>query len=136
VTFDHAKSRFALDGAHARLACSGCHRPAERGTATLRLQGLPTACSGCHRDPHADQFAAAGQGTACERCHTSASFAATRFDHGRDASYRLDGAHARLACAACHKPETRNGQTFVRYKPLPSKCSACHATKPVTGGRP
>ena len=55
-----------------------------------------------------------------------------RFDHARDSAYRLDGAHARLACAACHRPETRNGVTFVRYKPLPTTCRAATAR----AGRP
>jgi hypothetical protein len=136
VSFDHARTRFALDGAHTRLACASCHRPAERAGGTTRFVGLATDCAGCHRDPHAGQFTAGGQAARCERCHTSTSFAATRFDHARDASYRLDGAHARLACAACHKQETRNGHTFVRYKPLPTRCGGCHAARPATGGRP
>ena len=62
---------------------------------------------------------------------------ASKFDHARDAAYRLDGAHVRLACAACHRPETRNGVTFVRYKPLPTTCRGCHggSQPPATGER-
>lgn len=136
VSFDHARTRFVLDGAHARVACAGCHRPAERAGVPVRFSGLTSDCAGCHRDPHAGQFAAAGRPAACERCHGVASFSAGRFDHARDSSYRLDGAHARLACAACHKQETRNGQRFVRYKPLPTRCAGCHTATPATGGRP
>jgi hypothetical protein len=135
VSFDHGKTRFALEGGHTRLACASCHR-SEQGKAPLRFRGLALSCAGCHRDPHAGQFVSADKAVSCERCHSSVRFAAVRFDHARDAAYRLDGAHARLACAACHKKETRNGQTFVRYKPLPTTCRGCHASIPASGGRP
>jgi hypothetical protein len=60
---------------------------------------------------------------------------ASKFDHARDAAYRLDGAHVRLACAACHRPETRNGVTFARYKPLPTTCRGCHGgSQPSANG--
>lgn len=140
VKFDHAQTRYPLAGSHARVACAKCHRvPAQAGAeAKLKLSGLATTCEGCHRDPHQGQFARAGKPASCERCHTTDTVKATRFDHARDSAYALDGAHIRLACSACHKPETRGGVTFVRYKPLPTKCSGCHASTPTpsNGGRP
>jgi hypothetical protein len=141
VAFDHGQARFPLAGAHAKVACGRCHRVAESPgvTASLKLVGLATSCEGCHRDPHLGQFARAGQPVACERCHTTETIRATRFDHSRDAAWKLDGAHARLPCSACHKPEQRGAVTFVRYKPLPTKCSGCHADRNATqadGGRP
>ncbi len=134
VTFDHGQTRFALAGSHARVSCSGCHRSTEGGrpTGTLRFAGVPQACEGCHRDPHQGQFAAAGRATSCERCHTTENLKATKFDHARDSTYHLDGAHARLACEACHRRETRGGVSFTRYKPLPTTCSGCHGPS----GRP
>jgi hypothetical protein len=74
----------------------------------------------------------------CERCHTTDDLKPSRFDHTRDAAYELDGAHARLACSACHLLETRNGVTFVRYKPLPTTCRGCHGAsrQPGNGERP
>jgi hypothetical protein len=92
----------------------------------LRFTGLPVTCESCHRDPHAGQFARAGQGTACERCHSSETTRAVRFDHRRDSAYKLDGAHAKLACTACHRTVSRPGGVHVLYKPLPTKCSGCH----------
>jgi hypothetical protein len=126
VSFDHARTRFALAGAHAALACGGCHR--ERATGRLRFEGLPTACAGCHRDPHLGQFARGTDAPACERCHNAGegTWAASRFDHDRDSTFRLEGAHRAVACAACHRPERREGAFFVRYKLQASTCRDCH----------
>ncbi|HSJ09402.1 MAG TPA: cytochrome c3 family protein [Longimicrobiales bacterium] len=50
TSFDHSRTRFPLDGAHSRVACSACHR-AERdasGRVVTRYRPLGTACSDCH----------------------------------------------------------------------------------------
>ncbi|MBK7143001.1 MAG: cytochrome C [bacterium] len=48
-TFDHAKSRFALDGAHRNVACDKCHRPATDGSATwVTYKPLEMTCASCH----------------------------------------------------------------------------------------
>jgi hypothetical protein len=122
------------------VATTPCHvQKSGAGPAgVLRFAGLTQACESCHRDPHQGQFARAGASTSCERCHTTSELKAASFDHGKDAAWPLDGAHARLACSACHRPETRDGVTFVRYKPLPRTCRGCHAQAPQTanGERP
>ena len=57
--------------------------------------------------------------------------------HDRDSRYKLDGAHARLACATCHKPELRGGKRLVFYKPLPLTCAGCHGPqKTAANGGP
>jgi hypothetical protein len=140
VAFDHAQTRYPLSGSHARVACTPCHRrsAAPGAPAVLRFAGVTQTCDGCHRDPHQGQFARPGGASACERCHTTENLKASRFDHSRDAAYKLDGAHARLACSACHRPETRNGATFIRYKPLPTTCRGCHGPsgRPANGEKP
>ncbi len=140
VSFDHAATRFALSGRHARVTCVSCHRLAEpKGSVTKwRFAGLSMACAACHRDPHEGQFVSNGGPVACERCHTTNDTRATGFDHARDSAYALDGAHKRLDCAVCHRTETRDGRKFVRYKPLPKTCRGCHgkSTPPGQGGRP
>ena len=72
ATFDHATmTRFPLEGAHAALACTECHRaPPGAGSA------LPTACAGCHArdDVHQGAF-----GTDCGRCHNGRSFKGAEF---------------------------------------------------------
>jgi hypothetical protein len=128
-SFAHDATRFLLTGGHAKAACLACHKKAEVGTPRerIRFADLPLACDACHRDVHAGQFAAAGI-TRCERCHTSRSWKAELFDHNRDATYHLDGAHSRVACSACHNTEQPEQRAFVRYKPVASKCRDCHAS--------
>jgi hypothetical protein len=132
VRFDHSQARFALTGAHASVACERCHLRLDAGTPRQRprLRGLEMTCQGCHRDPHGGELTRPGLASPCERCHTTASWAASRFDHNRETSYPLDGAHARLACAACHRKETRAGATVLRFKPLGKACKDCHGAQP------
>lgn len=134
--FDHGRTRFALTGRHERVACAACHRAAA-DRSKWRFVGVSTACASCHRDPHLGQFAAAGV-TACERCHTTEDTRATGFDHGRDSSYPLDGAHKAVACALCHRTETKDGRAFVRYTPVPKTCRGCHGKRGAStpGERP
>ncbi len=49
--FDHAiGATFALEGAHARVACSECHPTESRdGVEFVRYRPLATGCSDCHR---------------------------------------------------------------------------------------
>ena len=64
--FDHARTRYRLEGAHRKVACVDCHRaPAPAG---IRLD---FACVSCHArdDVHQSQF-----GARCERCHVTSSF--------------------------------------------------------------
>ncbi len=52
--FDHARTRFALEGKHAVTACNACHPavPVEGGPAIRRYRPLPLTCEGCHADFH------------------------------------------------------------------------------------
>ncbi|HEY6852886.1 MAG TPA: cytochrome c3 family protein [Gemmatimonadales bacterium] len=141
---EHARYRFALDGAHAAVPCVGCHtdltHPATTSSlATVRWTAAPLAftapaggCAGCHATPHGTQFAARPAGSGCETCHSTAAFRpADRFDHNRDAAFPLTGAHQGVACARCH-PAARGtgGALVVRYRPVSAKCESCHSDKP------
>ena len=49
--FDHAKTRFPLEGAHRRTACASCHRPVSvSGRNVVRYRPLETACRSCHAE--------------------------------------------------------------------------------------
>lgn len=126
AAFDHgAWTGFELEGRHAAAACEACHVPAPRdgnGRAFGRSSG--TRCADCHLDPHVGQFAA----RSCEECHASSeTWGSLRFDHARDSRFALDANHAKLACAACHRPTPlANGRTAIRYKPLGTTCVDCH----------
>jgi hypothetical protein len=137
----HATFSFALEGAHRAVACSACHaelRGQRRGMSTLLLAAsgvrqLPftprpsTTCASCHETPHGAQFADRRDGGACESCHSVGAFVpADRFDHEKEASFSLKGAHARVACARCHVP-TPGATPVTRYRPLSTRCESCHS---------
>lgn len=146
----HAAFALPLDGAHRAAPCVACHEefkaaPA-RSTlvrAPLGLASLPftkdhrSRCDACHASPHGSQFAQfRGQG-ACEACHALDTFArASRFDHERDARFSLAGAHAKVACGACHKPPAATVRAAtpangVTYRGTPATCEACHGNRPI-----
>jgi hypothetical protein len=135
----HAGFDFPLEGAHRAVPCPACHktqsrRPALSVTLIGAARPRPAAdysvadqrCSACHKTPHGTQFDARADGGACGGCHGVDGFApADRFDHDRDARFPLKGAHAPVACSACHRA-SRPGAP-VSYRPLSFECSSCHA---------
>tara|TARA_R110002072_G_scaffold109160_1_gene236318 strand:+ start:91747 stop:93810 length:2064 start_codon:yes stop_codon:yes gene_type:complete len=127
--FDHAAfAGFELTGKHGTLACTACHEALSETTSTGRTWGKARGqtCSDCHTDPHQGQFARVGR-TDCRRCHKSANtFATLSFRHNLDSRFQLGEQHRKVACNLCHKSETKDGATIVRYKPLPTKCVDCH----------
>lgn len=63
--FDHASTRFVLDGGHAKVACYDCHKEAKSAGKTSR------ACVSCHQKQDVHDGAFSGQ---CERCHVASSW--------------------------------------------------------------
>ncbi|MFO1271916.1 MAG: cytochrome C [Rubrivivax sp.] len=65
-SFDHAKTRFALEGAHGRTECVKCH--AQPAPAGKTIAPLAFDCGGCHRkeDVHEGRF-----GRRCDQCHNT-----------------------------------------------------------------
>jgi hypothetical protein len=126
---DHAVwTGYPLNEAHAGVSCAACHRPLAQPDEHGRTMGMASqTCSACHADVHAGQFSRQGV-TDCARCHTdSATFAQTTFDHQRDSAYVLDEKHAKLTCAACHRPfDVGGGAKVIRYRPLGTRCQDCH----------
>lgn len=117
---------------HKDAKCEACHvRPAgwvSSKVTALRVTfaSLKTDCVSCHRDVHLGQVS-----QQCETCHVIAqpAFTPTTFTHQR-ASFALTGAHAKVACAQCHKTETgaypASAGTAVRFKPIGADCATCH----------
>jgi hypothetical protein len=65
--FDHGrKTKFPLDGGHAKLKCEACHHKPVKDDARV-----PMACAACHEkdDVHEGKF-----GRMCDRCHTTDKF--------------------------------------------------------------
>lgn len=117
VAFDHGMTDFALEGAHARASCGGCH------PAGTPHREAPSACVDCHRadDPHGSRL-----GDDCSDCHDVRQWATGRFDHG-DTRFPLQGAHRDVDCALCHPN--------ARYEGTASRCASCHLGNDVHRGR-
>jgi hypothetical protein len=111
--FEHARTGFALTGAHAQTGCRGCH-------ATLDFRRTPGACSACHSDVHRGEL-----GADCAQCHTTRTFVdrsgmvrahqLTRFP--------LTGTHLGVDCETCHTPTAQGRLRFVN---TPTECIQCH----------
>ncbi len=116
ASFNHA-SVFPLTGAHATLACSACH-------VNNNFTGLGTTCVSCHltdyNNTNNPNHKSAGLPTECAVCHTTTAWQPASFDHSLT-GFPLTGAHATLACTACHIGGQFNGTT-------PTDCYSCHKT--------
>ena len=125
--FNHNKqSAFHLDGKHLQVRCADCHP-------SVTFKPRPTNCFGCHPEPkvHKGQY-----GTACEQCHSTASFADIRPLHDVG-DFSLKGMHDNIACERCHKdnrPLAGSGnlcinchrQDDIHNNSLSPRCGECH----------
>lgn len=107
--FDHAQTGFPLRASHAKVACADCHR---RG-----LSQLTQSCASCHLDPHAG-----ANSQACAACHNERNWDVPRnfFIHERT-RFPLSGAHAAIACEACHRNARAEALAIT-----PTECDTCH----------
>ncbi|MEZ5925029.1 MAG: cytochrome C [Hyphomicrobiaceae bacterium] len=117
ATFDHNKTRFPLRGLHVGVGCRACHKSAS-------FKNTPLVCAACHEDRvHQGRL-----GTRCEQCHGTKGWPFFKFDHDRQTSFRLTGAHRQTPCHACHKQKNPDSLK------LPVACIACHAADDVHRG--
>ncbi len=145
----HRRYAFPLEGAHAAVPCTACHkelvRPPSRSSLLraagpfppLGLRDPRRRCAECHEDPHRGRFAATAGGAGCERCHVPAAWRpASAFDHARDAGFRLGPAHAKLPCSKCHPATLMTSAPAAPRRPR--RCEDCHtrAMPPSPGDRP
>lgn len=119
VRFDHTEdTKWPLKGRHTEIkSCETCHP-------SRQYSGTPNTCgsAGCHKS---DDIHQGKLGSACETCH--AETGALLFRHNRDSKFKIDGKHAPLLCAECHKS--------VTFKPVPDKCFGCHPEPEIHRGR-
>ncbi|MFA6235548.1 MAG: hypothetical protein WC824_15370, partial [Bacteroidota bacterium] len=116
ATFDHATTKFPLDGAHQAQPCESCHI---NGNYNLSY----TDCWQCHQTDfnqtqqpnHVNaQFA-----HDCTTCHTTTAWKPSTFDHATT-KFPLEGAHRTQPCESCHI----NGDYHLTY----TDCWQCHQT--------
>jgi hypothetical protein len=124
----HASTRFPLLGKHAPLECSKCHKPAGKETV---YHVKFAECTDCHKDRHDGQLKAAPYLNRCQICHSVDSFKPSIFtvELHRNTRYTLEGPHAKLQCAACHrKPApTKGAEDLIVFRFADRSCTACHA---------
>ncbi|RJP73713.1 MAG: hypothetical protein C4532_04095 [Candidatus Abyssobacteria bacterium SURF_17] len=134
VYFDHSTTSFPLAGRHTTVACRSCHlREGPPQVTEVRFAPLSDRCESCHTDVHRGQFAGDETGTDCARCHTPPAWTQLHFDHTRDASFVLDGAHRAVPCNKCHPSVSDQTGRYVRYRGVTTQCAACHGNS--AGGR-
>lgn len=112
-TFDHRRTNFALNGAHAdpkKTECKACHKP------KAKFREAPSDCLSCHQknDYHKGNF-----GEKCVDCHTENNWKEIIFNHDRDTKYPLLGKHKTTKCESCHKVPVAKEKT-------PTLCYSCH----------
>ena len=118
--FDHLKETgYALLGAHSGIDCLTCHRSGNY------KEAIPKDCNGCHR---ADDVHAARFGAHCDECHDNSHWQVASYDHAGRHKFALTGAHADLACTACHTAE-------VAMQKLGTACVDCHRSSDPHGGK-
>lgn len=127
--FDHAQTRYPLEGKHLDLSCESCHKPG------IPRRGLAFAeCMDCHNDYHEGQFAQRTSGGACEECHTVDSFSPSHFtiaDHDQT-EFPLTGGHLAIPCIACHQQNVtarRNNRSMLKIHNFifaALSCQTCH----------
>ena len=153
VTFDHARTRYPLEGKHLQVGCEKCHGqnpPGGLGGAGPRQAGavrrLPhERCSDCHADAHGGQFVNRPEREECASCHRVQGWKPSTFTVKEHATlqFSLEGRHATAQCAACHAPQSKGPALAIPAETLGSArvalvlgnstCVSCH-TDPH-GGR-
>jgi len=141
----HARTKYALQGAHATAACRDCHGrvppgtaaqvAALTGTAKVWFHPMHGQCIECHHDPHGGRFSKGGERARsedCLACHSMDAFRPSSMDaHAHDsARFKLIGAHRAAPCFACHQ-ELAPANAGKKTRSLPfavagQACQDCH----------
>jgi hypothetical protein len=116
--FNHALTRFPLEGKHLGLECQKCHK-----TGRMTDPVSFAKCVDCHTDFHKGEFFSTGAYRDCADCHNTSGFGLSDFDFERHSKTRfpLKGAHIATPCISCHKVD---GQWKFRFSG--SDCIHCH----------
>jgi hypothetical protein len=118
IAFDHDKTAFPLRDRHKDVACFACHFG-------NRYKSTPQQCVSCHAP---DDVHRGERGAKCGDCHATSGWKTAKFDHAKETGFALQGAHARIDCADCH----RGGRL---HDPLPRDCQGCHRGEDAHAGR-
>ena len=107
--FDHNQTGYKLEERHGEIACKKCHK--KKNT----FRGLKADCLSCHKNYHKGRLK-----KDCLSCHNFRDWKETeKFDHNRDAAYKLTGLHLKVKCKDCHR---KNRYKIKHFK----RCDSCH----------
>lgn len=131
-SFDHATTKYPLQGKHAELKCMDCHKQkgavptiaySGKRAMNVKWHGLNKSCTSCHQDVHLfGKFTSnvTRQPNACVGCHSESSWKDIQgFNHSAHTRFKIDGEHKGLKCADCHIPQRArwNSKTML---PVPA----------------
>lgn len=125
----HARTAFALDAVHAKVACKECHSPDLPYSQRFPDPSLPgyvrqaDRCEGCHGDPHGGQFSP--RYASCLDCHEKDHFSPSKYsvaDHAK--TFPLVEAHASVECKECHTTDPNTG--IQQFASVSRQCEGCH----------
>ncbi len=114
--FDHDKTKFKLRQAHQTVSCDLCHLE-------NKFKNIPKDCISCHaiKDVHKNKF-----GHQCQSCHNQRKWIESIFNHNRDTLYKLNDAHQKVTCHACHKSKIGIKIQWKSTKKILRNCVSCH----------
>ncbi len=127
---DFAHTTWALNGAHASVACNDCH---ENGV----YEGTPTDCFDCHQQDFSGEHGGEGYPHDCLLCHDENNWDS---DYDHDSVWPLTGEHRFANCTECHINDVYQGTPTLCYdchredyedehsSSTPHQCEECHNT--------
>ncbi|MEK7380703.1 MAG: cytochrome c3 family protein [Gemmatimonadota bacterium] len=154
--FDHARTRYPLEGRHRSVGCAACH-----GTGNRRPNPAFTSCASCHRDAHDSAATVPSRVRDCAACHGLAGFTSSSFTPARHSQSRCQDCHVEShasqlgrieggdGCQSCHLVSEWTATAYLPARhgsfglPLDGRhaevtCGACHGPSrpdlpPLTG---
>jgi hypothetical protein len=131
--FELRHGMFPLEGAHATMACAGCHteQPVQPDQGSGGTGSTVRACAACHRPGEAPDHPAGS----CTACHSTLAWTDVRFNHRIGAVPRCQDCHlgdkpsfhSRDDCASCHNADSWSGLRFDHPAVGLVNCQGCHA---------
>jgi nitrate/TMAO reductase-like tetraheme cytochrome c subunit len=118
----HNASGFKLEAAHLATSCLACHKKEN----VLTFKNMGKRCVDCHENVHKgfidEKFL---PNEDCTACHNIINWKTVNFDHNKT-GFKLEGAHSKQECSACHYRKNEDGKRIQQFAGLPQNCSNCH----------
>ena len=125
ISFNHTRdTNFKLKGKHKKTPCKSCHTKIAFKKKKSKKKKAARKCYSCHshEDKHNGVF-----GKKCNTCHLDKGWDKSKFNHTRDAKFKLSGKHKKIECTTCHKVSKKK-------KKLKKRCISCHKSDDVHKG--